>query len=73
LQNAGIDTLYDDRDERPGPKFARMDLLGMPWQLIVGPRGLEKGQVEIKNRKTGERAELSLDAALAKVAPQATA
>lgn len=73
LQNAGVDTLYDDRDERPGPKFARMDLLGMPWQLIVGPRGLEKGQVEIKNRKTGERAELSLDAALAKVAPQAAA
>ena len=73
LQNAGVDTLYDDRDERPGPKFARMDLLGMPWQLIVGPRGLEKGQVEIKNRKTGERAELSLDAALAKVAPQADA
>jgi prolyl-tRNA synthetase len=67
LQTAGLDTLYDDRDERPGPKFARMDLLGLPWQLIVGPRGLEKGQVEIKNRKTGERAELSLDAALARI------
>ncbi len=67
LQNAGIETLYDDRDERPGPKFARMDLLGLPWQLIVGPRGIEKGQVEIKNRKTGERAELSLEAALARI------
>jgi prolyl-tRNA synthetase len=67
LQGAGIDTLYDDRDERPGPKFARMDLLGLPWQLIVGPRGLEKGQVEIKHRKTGERAELSLEAALARI------
>jgi prolyl-tRNA synthetase len=73
LQNAGIETLYDDRDERPGPKFARMDLLGLPWQLIVGPRGLEKGQVEIKNRKTGERAELSLEAALARIGKGKTA
>jgi prolyl-tRNA synthetase len=70
LQNAGIETLYDDKDERPGPKFARMDLLGLPWQMIVGPRGLEKGQVELKNRKTGERAELSLDDALARIAPE---
>jgi prolyl-tRNA synthetase len=71
LQNAGVTVLYDDRDERPGPKFARMDLLGMPWQVIVGPRGLEKGQVEIKRRKTGERAEQSLDAALARIAATA--
>jgi prolyl-tRNA synthetase len=70
LQNAGIETLYDDKDERPGPKFARMDLLGLPWQMIVGPRGLEKGQVELKNRRTGERAELSLDDALARIAPK---
>jgi prolyl-tRNA synthetase len=69
LQSMGIETLYDDKDERPGPKFARMDLLGLPWQMIVGPRGLEKGQVELKNRKTGERAELSLDDALARIAP----
>jgi prolyl-tRNA synthetase len=45
-----------------------MDLLGIPWQVIVGPRGLEKGLVEIKRRQTGERAELSLDAALARIA-----
>ena len=68
LQTAGFETLYDDRDERPGPKFARMDLLGIPWQLIVGPRGLEKGQVELKRRKGGERAELSIDDAMARIA-----
>lgn len=73
LQNAGIETLYDDRDERPGQKFARMDLLGLPWQLILGPRGLEKGLVEIKRRKTGERAELSLESALARIGKGGTA
>ena len=64
LKNAGIDVLYDDRDERGGAKFAEMDLIGLPWQLVVGPRGAAKGQVEIKNRKTGEKVELSVDAAL---------
>jgi len=59
LQNAGLDVLYDDRDERPGAKFAAMDLIGLPWQLIVGPKGLAQGVVELKNRKTGERVELS--------------
>ena len=68
LKGAGIEVLYDDRDERPGAKFADMDLIGLPWQLIVGPRGLAAGKVELKRRATGERQELSLDAALAKVA-----
>jgi len=63
----GIETLYDDRDERPGAKFADMDLVGLPWQLVVGPRGLAAGTVELKRRATGERQELSLDAALAKL------
>lgn len=63
LQTHGIEVLYDDRDERAGTKFADMDLIGLPWQIIAG-RGLEKGLVELKNRKTGERAELSLEAAL---------
>ncbi len=63
----GIETLYDDRDERPGAKFADMDLVGLPWQLVVGPRGLAAGTVELKRRATGEKQELSLDAALAKL------
>ena len=64
LGNAGVETLYDDTDERAGAKFSAFDLIGLPWQLIVGPRGLAQGQVEIKNRKTGERQTLSPDAAL---------
>ena len=58
---------YDDRDERAGVKFSDMDLIGLPWQLIVGPRGLKNGVVEVKNRKTGERDEMSLDAALSRI------
>lgn len=53
----GVDVLYDDTDERAGAKFAKMDLIGLPWQLIVGPRGLKNGVVELKNRATGERLE----------------
>ena len=68
LQKAGIDTLYDDTDERAGGKFKTMDLIGLPWQLIVGPRGLENGEVELKNRASGERENLSLDAAFNKLA-----
>ncbi len=61
-------TLYDDRDERAGVKFADADLMGHPWQVIVGPRGAAAGTVELKRRATGERQELSLDAALAHIA-----
>ncbi|MBB4630481.1 proline--tRNA ligase [Sphingosinicella soli] len=68
LQRAGIETLYDDRDERGGAKFAGMDLVGIPWQIVVGPKGVSAGVVELKHRKTGERHELSVDAALAKLA-----
>jgi prolyl-tRNA synthetase len=68
LQAAGKAVLYDDRDERPGPKFADMDLIGVPWHLVVGPRGLKSGVVEMKRRATGERIELSAEAALAKLA-----
>ena len=64
---AGQDVLYDDRDERAGGKFADMDLIGLPWQLIAGPRGLEKGMVELKNRATGERVEISRESALARL------
>jgi prolyl-tRNA synthetase len=68
LQAARVDTLYDDRDERGGAKFATMDLIGLPWQLIVGPKGLERGIVELKRRATGEREELSPESALARLA-----
>jgi len=67
LQAAGVEVLYDDRDERPGVKFANMDLIGLPWQLMVGPRGLKAGTVELKRRATGEREELSPEAAMAKL------
>ena len=56
--------LYDDRDERAGVKFADADLMGHPWQVIVGPRGAAAGTVELKRRATGERQELPLEAAL---------
>jgi prolyl-tRNA synthetase len=68
LQEARIETLYDDRDERGGAKFATMDLIGLPWQLIVGPKGLDRGIVELKRRSTGEREELSVERALARLA-----
>jgi prolyl-tRNA synthetase len=60
--------LYDDRDERAGAKFAGMDLIGLPWQVIIGPKGLGKGVVELKNRATGEREEISAESALARLA-----
>jgi prolyl-tRNA synthetase len=64
LRNASVDTLYDDRTESPGAKFAAMDLIGLPWQIVIGPRGLQKGMVEIKNRGTGQRQEMTAEAAL---------
>ena len=63
LVNAGIPVLYDDLDQRAGAKFATMDLIGLPWQVIVGPKGLEQGQVEVKRRATGARETMSLEAA----------
>jgi len=67
MQAKGVEVLYDDRDIRAGGKFADMDLIGIPYQIIIGPRGIKEGRVELKIRKTGEREELALDAALAKV------
>jgi len=64
LGAAGLDVLYDDTEERAGAKFSTFDLIGLPWQVIVGPRGLATGQVELKNRRTGERQTLSPEAAL---------
>ena len=56
--------LYDDRDESPGAKFAAMDLIGLPDQLIIGPRGLAAGNIEWKDRASGARQDLPLDAAV---------
>jgi prolyl-tRNA synthetase len=59
--------LLDDTDARGGEKFARMDLIGLPWVVTVGPKGVAAGTVELKRRATGERHELSLESALAKI------
>jgi len=67
LQAAGADPLYDDRDDRPGAKLAAIDLIGIPWQILVGPRGMANGVVEVKNRRTGEAVEVSPDSALSMV------
>jgi prolyl-tRNA synthetase len=68
LKKAGIDVLYDDLDERPGAKFARLDLIGLPYQIIVGPKGLAEGKVEIKTRRTGARELMSVGDAIARFA-----
>jgi prolyl-tRNA synthetase len=67
LENAGLDVLHDDRDERPGAKFATLDLIGLPWQILVGPKGLAEGRVEVKRRKTGEREMLAPADAVARI------
>ena len=67
LRAKGLDPLYDDRDERAGAKFATMDLIGLPWRITVGPRGLGNGVVELTSRRTGESVEMTLEAAVARV------
>ncbi|WP_421723694.1 proline--tRNA ligase [Bauldia sp.] len=64
LTKAGITALYDDVENRAGAKFATMDLIGLPWQVIVGPKGIASGEVEVKRRATGERETLTIDAAI---------
>ena len=64
LENAGVEVLYDDRDDRAGAKFATADLVGIPTQVIVGPRSVASGEVEIKDRRSGERTTVSIDAAI---------
>jgi prolyl-tRNA synthetase len=68
LTDSGLDVLYDERDASAGAKFADMDLIGLPWQLIVGPKGLGAGTVELKYRRTGETFNLPPDQAIAKLA-----
>ena len=67
LEGTGCETLIDDRSLRAGAKFADMDLIGLPWQVIVGPRGVGSGSVELKRRDTGAREELSVESALARL------
>jgi len=67
LRNAGLEPLYDDRNERAGGKFATMDLIGLPWRLTVGPRGLKNGVIELAGRKTGVSEEMTPEAAIQKV------
>ncbi|MGI9400086.1 MAG: proline--tRNA ligase, partial [Rhizobiaceae bacterium] len=67
LGNAGVEVLYDDTDSRAGAKFATMDLIGLPTQLIAGPRGIADNQVEIKDRASGERVSLTPEAALNRI------
>jgi prolyl-tRNA synthetase len=68
LKKARIDVLYDDTDERPGAKFARLDLIGLPYQIIIGPKGLAEGKVEVKTRATGTREMLTVGDAVARFA-----
>jgi prolyl-tRNA synthetase len=67
LRNAGIEVLYDDRDESPGAKFATMDLIGLPDQIVIGPRGIAAGTIELKHRRSGERQDVSPETALDRV------
>ncbi|MBY5973941.1 proline--tRNA ligase [Ferrimonas balearica] len=68
LEAKGLEPLYDDRDERAGGKFATMDLIGLPWRITVGPRGLKNGVVEVTSRRTGESEEMAPEAAIEKIA-----
>jgi len=67
LSDAGVEVLYDDRATGAGAKFSNMDLIGLPWQIILGNRGLQNGIVELKNRSTGEREEVAINEIVAKV------
>ncbi len=73
IHAAGKTALYDDTGERPGGKFAKADLIGLPWQLIIGPKGLAEGNVELKNRATGERSTAPLAEMLARLTAKAAA
>ena len=73
LAGAGLEVVFDDRAERPGVKFADNDLMGFPYQIIVGKRGLANGTVEVKVRATGERSDIALDEVVEKVASEVKA
>ena len=68
LSDKGVDVLYDDTDQRAGAKFAAADLIGIPWQIMVGPKGLAEGKIEIKRRSDGSRESLPHADVVAKIA-----
>jgi prolyl-tRNA synthetase len=67
LEAAGKSVLHDDRDARGGEKFATMDLIGLPWTVTIGPKGVAAGTVELKRRATGEKQELSVESLVARL------
>ncbi|MFC2953059.1 proline--tRNA ligase [Marinicaulis aureus] len=73
LESAGVDVLYDDIAARPGEKFARMDLIGLPYQITIGPRGLGAGEAEVKDRHTGEKSNVALDGVAGEIAAKVKA
>ena len=68
LQARGVDVLYDDTDQRAGAKFAAADLIGIPWQILVGPKGLAEGKIEVKKRSDGSRENMSPAGVVARLA-----
>jgi len=68
LMAKGVDVLYDDTDQRAGAKFAAADLIGIPWQIMVGPKGLAEGKIEIKRRSDGTRESMSANDVVARIA-----
>jgi prolyl-tRNA synthetase len=69
LHAVGVDVLMDDRDERAGVKFATMELIGLPWQVVVGPRGAAEDRVELRNRATGAKEDISSVMVVERFAP----
>ena len=67
MTKAGVEVLYDDTDDRAGAKFATADLIGIPTQVIVGPRSVANGEVEIKDRKSGERTTMTIESAISRL------
>jgi prolyl-tRNA synthetase len=67
LEKAGVDVLYDDSDDRPGGKFVKLDLIGLPYHVIVGPKGLTEGKIEVKTRASGQRDNLSFSDVISKL------
>lgn len=72
LQRAGLEPLYEDTSDRPGAKFSKMELIGVPKQLVIGPRGLKEGTVEVKDRASGATESMSLEAAVTALTGQRT-
>jgi prolyl-tRNA synthetase len=68
MEARGLSVLYDDREERAGAKFATMELIGLPWRITVGPRGLKAGTVELTSRRTGASEEMPAEDAIARLA-----